>query len=162
LVAYLAAARLGAVTTGINARYRRTEIGHILARARPRLLVAVERWHDADFRAMVEALPARPEVLWLEADAPQKGTRDVRAPDTGRTGTREIVQRITGTAAAAPERDLPADAPAAIVFTSGTTGAPKGAWYAHASLLALAEIEARRHPGRGGRAPLHLAAGLSF
>jgi len=149
LVAYLAAARLGAVTTGINARYRRTEIDHILARARPRLLVAVERWHNADFRAMVEALPARPEVLWLEADALRKGTR-------------ETVQRIAGTAAAAPERDLPADAPAAIVFTSGTTGAPKGAWYAHASLLALAEIEARRHPGRGGRVPLHLAAGLSF
>src|SRR4029077_8099948 len=35
-------------------------------------------------------------------------------------------------------------------------------WYAHRSLLALAEIEARRHTGRAGRAPLHLAAGLSF
>ena len=149
LVAYLAAARLGAVTTGINARYRRTEIGHILARARPRLLLAVERWHDADFRTMVEALPARPDVLWLEAD-------DLR------NGTRETVQRIAGRAAPVAEREVPAEAPAAIVFTSGTTGAPKGAWYAHASLLALAEIEARRHPGRGGRAPLHLAAGLSF
>jgi acyl-CoA synthetase (AMP-forming)/AMP-acid ligase II len=29
-VAYQAAARLGAVTTGINVRYRRIEIGHVL------------------------------------------------------------------------------------------------------------------------------------
>jgi acyl-CoA synthetase (AMP-forming)/AMP-acid ligase II len=149
LIAYLATARLGAVTTGINARYRRTEIGHILARARPRLLLAVERWHDADFRAMVDPLPGRPDVFWLGADEL-------------RNDTREVVQRIAGSAAPAAAGAVSPEAPAAIVFTSGTTGAPKGAWYAHRSLLALAEIEARRQPGGSGRAPLHLAAGLSF
>src|SRR5262249_17910252 len=149
LIAYLATTRLGAVTTGINARYRRTEIGHILARARPRLLLAVERWHDADFRAMVDPLRGRPDVLWLGADE----LRD---------DTRRVVQRIAGSAAPARAGAVSPEAPPALVFTSGTTGAPKGAWYAHRSLLALAEIEARRQPGRGGRAPLHLAAGLSF
>jgi acyl-CoA synthetase (AMP-forming)/AMP-acid ligase II len=48
------------------------------------------------------------------------------------------------------------------VWTSGTTGVPKGAWYAHASLTALAAIEARRHPGGLPRGQKHLAAGLSF
>src|SRR5437773_769691 len=47
LVAYLAAARLGAITTGINVRYRRTEIGHILGRSGAALVLAVERWQDA-------------------------------------------------------------------------------------------------------------------
>ena len=51
LVAYLGAASLGAVTAGINVRYRRTEIGHILHRAAAPVLLAVERWHDADFAA---------------------------------------------------------------------------------------------------------------
>src|SRR5947199_139141 len=54
LVAYLAAARLGAITTGINVRYRRTEIGHVLGRSGAALVLAVERWHDADFRARSE------------------------------------------------------------------------------------------------------------
>src|SRR5262245_58591587 len=54
LVTYLAAVRLGAVTAGINARYRRTEIGHILRRSGAVLLLAVDKWHDADFRAAVE------------------------------------------------------------------------------------------------------------
>src|SRR5881628_1256754 len=60
LVAYLGAARLGAVTAGINVRYRRTEIGHILGRAGAAILLAVERWHEADFRTLVEGL--RPEL----------------------------------------------------------------------------------------------------
>src|SRR5438445_10309019 len=71
LVAYLAAARLGAITTGINVRYRRTEIGHILGRSGAALLLAVERWHDADFRGAVEGLrpglPALREVVWYPA-----------------------------------------------------------------------------------------------
>src|SRR5205823_4044882 len=71
LVGYLAAARLGAITTGINVRYRRTEIGHILGRSGAALVLAVERWHDADFRAAVEGLrsglPELREVVWLPA-----------------------------------------------------------------------------------------------
>src|SRR5213592_3686056 len=68
LVAYLGAARLGAITTGINVRYRRTEIGHILGRSGAALLLAVERWHDADFRAAVEGLnPGLREVVWFPA-----------------------------------------------------------------------------------------------
>src|SRR5690348_1958182 len=68
-VAYLAAARLGAVTAGINVRYRRTEIGRVLRRSGAALLVAVERWHEAAFRAMVEPLraelPELRDVAWL-------------------------------------------------------------------------------------------------
>ncbi|MCW5889089.1 MAG: acyl--CoA ligase [bacterium] len=151
-ICYLAAAHLGAVTTGINVRYRRTEIGHLLRRSGARLLVAVTRWHDADFRALLAPLraelPDLREVLWVE-------------PETLAAGTRDAV------AALAPDAPPPpvaaqADDPAAIVFTSGTTGVPKGAWYAHASLLALADIEGRRHPGGPPRFLRHLAAGLSF
>jgi acyl-CoA synthetase (AMP-forming)/AMP-acid ligase II len=150
LVAYLAAARLGAVTTGINVRYRRVEVGHVLRQSGARCLVAATSWYDTDFRAMVEALRAElPELrdaVWLE-------------PDEIRQSTTAVVERLGGT----PPDTRPApDDPVAIVFTSGTTGTPKGAWYTHRNLLALAAIEGRRHADGVPRRGRHLAAGLSF
>ncbi len=150
LVAYLAAARLGAVTTGINVRYRRTEIGHVLRRSGAKVLLATTAWHDADFRATVDGLradlPELVETIWL-------------APDDIRARTRAIVDRLGDTPPAAAATP---DDPVTIVFTSGTTGAPKGAWFTHRNLLALAEIEGRRHAAGAPRFTKHLGAGLSF
>src|SRR5438034_2920356 len=152
LVAYLGAARLGAITTGINVRYRRTEIGHILGRSGAALLLAVDCWHDADFRAAVEGLrPGLPElrdVVWYPAARLAASTAGAVA-DLGESGP-------------APAGAVaPAD-PVAIVFTSGTTGVPKGACFTHRNLLAVAEIEARRYARGASPAGKHLAAGLSF
>src|SRR5207249_6037863 len=80
LVAYLGAARLGAIVAGINIRYRRTEIGNILRRAGACCLLAVEDWHGADFRQTVEGLgpdlPEPPEVVWLSAERLRRGTAE--------------------------------------------------------------------------------------
>jgi len=153
-LAYLATARLGAVTTGINARYRRTEIGHILRRSGAAVLLAVDTWHDADFRAAVESqrdsLPELREVVWIPAAQLRGGTMRVVADLAGETGALPVDARVD-----------PEDA-VAIVFTSGTTGIPKGAWYNHRSVLAVAAIDARRYGGAKPPFQKHLAAGLSF
>ncbi len=153
LVAYLATARLGAVTAGINARYRRTEIGHILRRSGAALLVAVDAWHDADFRTAVEPLrsdlPELRDVLWVGAEQLRRSTRDT-------------VGTLATAAAAAPAATVAPDDAVTIIFTSGTTGVPKGAWYTHRNILALAEIDTRRYADGVIPFQKHLAAGLSF
>src|SRR5262249_60405597 len=66
-------------------------------------------------------------------------------------------------AAGPPPASAPAaDGPAAAVLTSATPGMPKGAWSRHRNLLAVAEIESRRHAGGVPPFQKPLAAGLSF
>lgn len=152
-IAYLAAARLGAVTTGINVRYRGIEAGHILRQSGAKLLLHVDRWHGADLNSIVDRLST--ELSELE-------TRIPVGADLLAAGTANLVQDVSAGCDPAPPASVSGADPVAIVFTSGTTGVPKGATYTHANVLALAEIETRRYAD--GRIPFakHLAAGLSF
>jgi acyl-CoA synthetase (AMP-forming)/AMP-acid ligase II len=106
-VAYGAIALAGAVATGINTRLGRREIAAILGRAAPTCAIV-------DHAAFASP-PAIDEVVIV---------RDKLAPLTRG-------QRL---GPARPHRD-PAD-PAVIVWTSGTTGIPKGAWFDHRNLEA--------------------------
>ncbi len=151
-IAYLAISRLGAITTGINLRYRRTEIGHILERSGAKLLLGVEGSHDTDFVATIAG---------LRADAPELGEALWLTEAELRANTSAAVERLSaGTEPARSVMAQPSDA-ATIIFTSGTTGIPKGAWYTHESLIALAAIETLRYPS-GSPAPAHLVTGISF
>lgn len=154
LVAYLAAARIGAVTAGVNTRYRRREIVPILVRSAARLLLGVRSGvGGVDYPSIAaeaeSALPDRLSAIWVEEEQL-------------RGSTAALVEELSRGCPPISEVEVDPEDPVTIVFTSGTTGIPKGAWYAHRSILALAEIETSRYPG--GEIPFrkHLAAGVSF
>lgn len=115
-VAYQAAARLGAVTTGINLRLGPHEKESILARLRPSVTV-VEPPPDPGSRRGAK----------LREDEALLG--------------RTIERSALASWASAPAPALPAvedSDPVAIVWTSGSTGDPKGALFDHRSLAAVA------------------------
>ncbi|MEU8136834.1 class I adenylate-forming enzyme family protein [Streptodolium elevatio] len=137
VVAYLALARLGAVTTGVGPRYTADERARVLAQAKPELVIATEE--------LAEGVPSGPEVLLCE---PAKRAYDVLADL--RVDAIPPTPRVSG----ADDPDLPET----VVFTSGTTGTPKGALFTSRQIAAITEMDTGGRWGEGG--PQLVATGL--
>lgn len=106
LLAYLAAAKLGAITAGVNDRLSPAERDAVLDIAGPRLVIAAP-----------EAAPDRAEVVVADAaHAAPDVLRELQVDDDPKPLTADAAR------------------PVAIVFTSGTTGTPRGALYGNQQL----------------------------
>ena len=114
-VAYLAVLRLGALVVPVNLAYRPREVAHLFADAEPRLVVA-----EADRVAGLEEVPAEARAS-VEAVV---ALEELSRPPTGEE---------SGSGLPGPPGG---DDPALLVYTSGTTGASKGAILTHGNLLA--------------------------
>ena len=133
----LATARLGLVLVSINPSYRTHELGHALRLAGVRALVTASHFKTSDYIGMLaELVPA--------SGGPGPGPLF----DPGLPELRFVIEIGGATAGARIDFDsllvasgdltptvLHADQAINIQFTSGTTGAPKGATLSHRNLL---------------------------
>jgi acyl-CoA synthetase (AMP-forming)/AMP-acid ligase II len=107
-VLYAALLRLGAITSGINPRMGAGEIASIVDRAAPVLLVLDPGTVVPHASGTVEVVTRAEARTWWDEEGPDSWPR------------------------------LASTDPVAVVWTSGTTGQPKGAVFDHANLAAVA------------------------
>jgi acyl-CoA synthetase (AMP-forming)/AMP-acid ligase II len=115
VIAMLAVWRSGAAVVPLNARLREYELGRILLDAEVSVLIAVSAYRGYSFVSLMPRLlpqlPSLRSCLFVDSMG-------------------EVEDQIEQPAAAAPEAALDAQF-GAILYTSGTTGMPKGALVKH-------------------------------
>ena len=121
--------RVGACLVPINTRYRGDEAAYILERSGARLLVTIEGFLDTDYLdllARAESQPQLDHVVLLDG-------LDERAVSWQRFVA--LGAEVAPAELAARRRQVRAHDLCDLLFTSGTTGAPKGVPSTHAQTL---------------------------
>jgi len=140
VVAALGAVGAGAVLVPLNTRYKGAEAAYILRASGARLLYTVQGFLGTDYPAMLdeavsmgEGVPDLEQVVVLRTGddgAPATGERVRSWEDFLASADRCEPEVAAGRTAAITSADL-----SDLVFTSGTTGHPKGAMTTHGQTL---------------------------
>lgn len=142
-ITFLAAASIGAVWLGLNPRHSGSELQRILSHARPKLLFTASHSARGPLPALPRASEYSYEVIALDAEGADGYvaflTRAARATD------RVLEERRLNVS--------PRD-PALLVYTSGTTGTPKGALLPHSGCARCAAVQYRHWGASVGRTRL--------
>ena len=148
-----AISRVGAVAVPINFLNRRDELGYVLRQSDAVVLVTMDRFRDLDYlRALDELMPG-----W-ERDGGGESFPKLRrvfvfptTPDGGRAGAESFEDLAATSEGWQPVTDKDPDSPADVLYTSGTTGDPKGVLLTHDMLLRTAYGSAYARAFEDGR-----------
>jgi fatty-acyl-CoA synthase len=136
-----AISRIGAVAVPINIMNRARELAYLLDQSGASLLVTMARFRDLDYEAMLDeiapgwveqaggtALPALREIVVFAADAPRARSGATTFDELEKPVGEELE----------PEPEISPGDLADLLYTSGTTGQPKGVELTHDMLTRTA------------------------
>lgn len=127
VVTFLATVSVGAIWQGLNPRYQMDELSYAIRDARPKIVFTSSSSDGRDYQEEITDI-AR-DVMELERIVPFG--RDSMA----------FAQSADPDALQNRRETLSGDDPAIIVYTSGSTGSPKGALLKHGAIVSMARMQ---------------------
>ena len=129
-----AATSIGAIWVGVNPRYQVRDFEMLISDAKPSVLIAVSPFEGRDYVSEISPLlsPGTPVVAIGEASAPALTVEAFL----------EGGESVSDQDLLAARRQVDPEDAAVIVYTSGTTGRPKGAMLSHRAIALSAQVNA--------------------
>jgi len=145
----LATTEIGAIWVGLHPRYQMAEFRYVVDQVRPRIIVVLPEIDGRRYDKEMSTL--RSEFDCIESLIAFGGELE------GATPLQSFLETGGGKEAAlvAAQSAVSADDTAVIIFTSGTTGRPKGAMIRHYGLIRGAYVENDHWPSKQGPRVLH-------
>lgn len=141
LVSMLATTDIGAIWLGLHPRYQLPELHHVIGEAEPKILLAFGqidgRGYAPELTALANAHPCVEEIVVLGENIP------------GTWGFDDFVASgsiIDDPSLHRSRSAVRPDDTAVIIFTSGTTGRPRGAMLSHRSLVSGGRAQSEHWP----------------
>ncbi len=142
-VSYLATVSIGAIWHGINPVYREREFEYLLGDAEPKLVFVRSPFDDRAYDSELQSVPNNVEQF-ITLGEPQ-------GPAVSESTFLQQASRVSDKELAAARGRVKPDDIAVIVYTSGTTGQPKGAMLSQGTITQSAIANAAWMGERGER-----------
>jgi fatty-acyl-CoA synthase len=137
-----AIARAGAIAVPLNYLYRSDELGFVLTDSGCRVVITMTGFAELDYQAMLDGMTDPPTVVLLEtAGAARRGSLTIE-------GLAALGDQNPG---ASDGRPADPCGPGDLLYTSGTTGTPKGVLVSHDAVLRTAFASALTRGYQDGR-----------
>ncbi len=133
----LATSLLGAIAVPISTRLKGDEIAYILRKSRPTVVIGIGEFLGVDYTRLLAGQDLPPIKAWFRVGAGDPNWTDWTQATSSASGERDA--SILDMAQSVRPADV-----AEIMFTSGTTGFPKGAMLVHSQIVRAYSLWAQR------------------